>query len=115
MRSRSGTVATPPSAFAMQQQRQRRRPAARSSTGRHAVDERHAHDYQLKANLFVTMQVEIGTARRMVRVSRDALTSELLWALLQCGDNCLAWEHELPSGRFARFAIGADALCHGSA
>jgi hypothetical protein len=68
---------------------------------RHAVDERHAHDYQLKSNLFVTMQEEIGTARRMVRVSRDALTSELLWALLQCGDNCLTWEeHELPSGRF---------------
>jgi hypothetical protein len=39
----------------------------------------------------------------MVRVPRDALTScELLWALLQCGDNCL------PSGRFARFATGAD-------
>jgi hypothetical protein len=55
------------------------------------------------------MQEEIGTARRMVRVSRDALTSELLWALLQCGDNCLTWEeHELPSGRFARFATGAD-------
>jgi hypothetical protein len=47
-----------------------------------AHDEQHAHDYQLKANLFVTMQVEIGTARRMVRVSCDALTSELLWALL---------------------------------
>ncbi len=27
------------------------------------VDERHAHDYQLKANLFVTMQEEIGTAK----------------------------------------------------
>jgi hypothetical protein len=42
-------------------------------------------------------------------VSHDALTSELLWALLQCGDNCLPWEeHELPSGRFVRFATGAD-------
>jgi hypothetical protein len=74
---------------------------------RNAVDERHAHDYQLKANLFVTMQEEIGTAKRMVRVSRDALTSKLLWALLQCGDNCLPWEeHERPS--IARFATGAD-------
>jgi hypothetical protein len=72
------------------------------------VDERHAHDYQLKANLFVTMQEEIGTAKQMVRVSRDALTSELRWALLHC-DNCLAWEeHELPSGRLALFATGAD-------
>jgi hypothetical protein len=38
------------------------------------------------------------------RVALDALTSELLWALLQCGDNdnCQPWdEHELPSGRFA--------------
>jgi hypothetical protein len=75
---------------------------------RNAVDERHAHDYQLKANLFVTMQEEIGTAKQMVRVSRDALTSELRWALLHC-DNCLAWEeHELPSGRLALFATGAD-------
>jgi hypothetical protein len=75
---------------------------------RHAVDERHAHDYQLNANLFVTMQEEIGTARRMVRVSRDALMSELPWAV-QCCDNCLAWEeYELPSGRFARLATGAD-------
>jgi hypothetical protein len=49
------------------QQRQRRRPAPRTAAGK----ERQAHDYQLKANLFVT-------ARRMVRVSRDALTSELL-------------------------------------
>jgi hypothetical protein len=32
------------------------------------------------------MQEEIGMARRMVRVSRGALTSELLWALQQCRD-----------------------------
>jgi hypothetical protein len=72
-------------------------------------EERHAGDYQLKANLFVTMQEEIGGARRTVRVARDALTSELLWALLQCGENGLSWEEsELANGRFARFARGAD-------
>jgi hypothetical protein len=74
---------------------------ARSSTGGTRSTSGTRTTVQLKANLFVTMQEEIGTARRMVRVSRDALTSELLWALLQCGDNCLTWEeHELPSGRF---------------
>jgi hypothetical protein len=61
-------------------------------------------------NLFATMQEEIGTAQlewcacRAMR-SRPSCS----WALLQCGDNCPPWEeHELPSGRFARFATGAE-------
>jgi hypothetical protein len=88
----------------------RRRPAGAQQHRRLAVDERHAHDYQLKANLFVTMQEEIGTAGRMMRVSRDALTSELSLGRC-CSAAKTAWRGRSTSCRAAALRAsptGAD-------
>jgi hypothetical protein len=89
---------------------------ARSSTGGMRSTSGTRTTIQLKANLFATMQEEIGTARRMVRVSRDALTSELSLGRC-CSTATTAWRGRSTSCRTAalRASPPAPTLCRASA
>jgi hypothetical protein len=54
-----------------------------------SVDERRSSEQRAKLQLLITLQEEAGAHQRLVRVPRDMLTVELLWSLMQCGDNGL--------------------------
>jgi hypothetical protein len=80
-------------------------PASRSTS----VDERRTAEHRAKMQLLVTLQEEAGAYQRVVRVPRDTLTVELLWCLMQSGDNGLVYEEVAEAnGVFVRYATGAD-------